>query len=66
MVYAQSNPLEPEGNYPAYHASQGGCAYDRNYGVGRVSVTYQVGANSVGNLAGAVNGRPVSVLIEAD
>jgi len=65
MQYLVSTPLEFEGTYP-YEARLAGCRY-HGQGVARLSGGgyYAVRAYSPSSLAAAVNGQPVSVLLDA-
>jgi cathepsin L len=65
MQYVAGSPLEREGDYP-YTARDGGCAYNRAKAAEGDSGYQAVAANNAGALQAAVNGYPVSVLIEAD
>ena len=65
FAYAQTYPLEQEGNYP-YEARDDNCRFNSGASVAKVTGYWDVQPGSVDQLKGALGYGPVSVAIEAD
>ena len=65
--YAESNPLETEGDYPyVAHTGIFACKYSKSKGKVQVKTYNDVTARSADALKAALQTGPVSVAIEAD
>lgn len=68
FIYAQSNPLETDANYPYTSGTTlkaGSCKYSASQGTTSVTGYYNVPAKNVSAMKAALDKQPVSVAVEA-